>query len=1085
MPFPYSPSTWQNPPAAASIIDTQAAYLSNASSLTAFKDALGPLMLCQHNPASKVQLCLHLLELIHSLTNQNPQGSAHLQTVLAPLLGNAQNNHLLSQVLQTIVNANPQDSAAIQQEIRNTLRLHQQANALLQWSNSQPSSGMAAQAYHDATSFGMYVCGLKSECSPRDVLRIMAISLKDILSSSQATLDDHEALDLVGQLQIIEDSLNRHREIATTDLYNLLIQNSHYADGTIEVNQIPNLTSNIHMLTDSLSSFQPGKELYWLPLPVTPHTRYSTEQYRYVEIIREADPASPLQPKVLIKVHDAGGFTKEPNLPPPFHTQAVKLAERGKKLTCAQFDVTDVIKALKGTGSRVHMNNLLSIEHLAIKFFEYSKQLRFFQTTDHQLAVKPSIEFHSNPNFQHLEKFTEDLGLHFGVQEKLSPQQPVRRQQLKVDGAIDSLLACLKVNLMTDSSYRKLKSHLLKSTLNLLTEATLEAIRTQLVDDVTHNGLNSVLKAHPLTQAIFQPLRSRWDQTIRNLNPDSALNGSSLPITLNLMLQQVNQELVAAISVLPHSTIEAMRQEAVNYLQDRIAKNEWRIHTHFPTAKLVPNNHHSLFNGKQRPPNGDFTPVHAGFARHLLELNTKYRMTGARLNPEATLSATLEGGACTAMTLTFIKQFFETRAELADKVPAKSLNFEAFKKTYQRSINGFSFSPAYTTTLQSVFNMIEIAQAPGIDTKKAKIDLLTQVVGLQVVSQPSVELDLKTPVGKAKLAHTIAHLQPGCYLIRALLQEANHKGETHGHSVFTFKDDQTGLLYYYDPNYGLRIVDNHNLMLGLKSIHKDFDTNNLRFYPVAPIDPNDSQEINPSEQLEKQINPLIKRLTQSDRLQQIKFDELKLLSTLLREAKFRFDLSTVLTEQCNGLGRHSDRTVGHRIPIKLWEKKLKPAASKLLSSIEPKLATLKLIASPINQLDATVALWRNTDKAQLVSRLVQLDLIFKKNMGLFPRQANHAQSLVPVQHIARLDNEDWTRLTHIMDTLGDRFPLTTHLSDRHANAGELALSIKDLTKALNYFPFLPTDTDSIEEPDSGTAQVHINEFEQWIAIQSF
>lgn len=1080
----YTPQTVQNTESTVAT-SIQTAPSETQEKVNEFKDAYRSLIFNAGPQENKIQLSRQLLGLINSLPSYSQGPNSDWQRVLTPLLNQANANHSLNLTLRSLLSASPTEVAEMAREIKSFLRFSHPSNSFVSWANAQPNPQFAARIHKNAESFALYACGLNSACTPRDALEMMAINLQDLLNQQDMLLEPNETIDLKNQYDLILDSINHHREIATTDLYNFLIQQADRPDGTVEVNRIPALISTIHKLTDSLSGFAPGRELYWLPLPATPSSKQGTEQYRYIEIVREHNPHEPLQPRVTLKVYDAQGYGIEPKLPPPYDQQPTKVGERGKKLTCAQFDITAVIKALKGNGDPRHANNLISTEHLAIKFFEYSRQLQFIHTTHHQMAVKPCPSFYSDSKVLPLESFAADLGLLQGAIETPDAIQPVRRAQTQDDSAIDCLLACIKGDLKLTSSYRKLKSHLFKSTLNLLSHASPDVLRGHWVDDAHRNGLNSVLKAHPLTAPLFQPLQTRWEQTIRGISAESSSNSASLPLTLNLLLQQINHELASGLSTLPTQTVETIRQQAINQLQDRIAKNEWRIQTNYPTAKLLPSNHHSLFNGNQRSATGEFTPVHTGFTRHLLKQSSAN--VGARLNQAQPIPATLEGGACSAMTLSFIKLFYEMKTELAGKVPSERLIFDALTQTYQRSINGFSFSSSYMTSLQAAFNTIEISQIPGLDTKRAKIDLLSNAVGLQVEGEASDEMDLTTPIGKAKLAHTIGTLKPGCYLIRALLEESNHKGERHGHSVAAFKDEHDGQLYYYDPNYGLRLLDHHNLHLNIKGIHKDFLTNKVRFYPVKPQDTNNAQESNPSAQLAQQINPILDKLNRGRAPLKPSLVELKTLASLIKESKFRSQLSTVLAAQIGTNPQRTPQTVGKKIPTRNWEKRLDTATNRLLKQFEPQWPQIALISSPLNKLEVLIALQEANprEKSQLISRLNQLDLVFKTNSQKFQGQWPYSCVDVPIELVKTRSQENWARLLEIITTLGENIPLTHTIKDRHAHAGELILALQEVNKALEYFPFSAKNQSREDDESHSDLEQQIAQFQEWIAIQTF
>jgi hypothetical protein len=432
------------------------------------------------------------------------------------------------------------------------------------------------------------------------------------------------------------------------------------------------------------------------------------------------------------------------------------------------------------------------------------------------------------------------------------------------------------------------------------------------------------------------------------------------------------------------------------------------------------------------------------------------------------------------MSLTFVKQFFEQLVRLAPTTTPDQLTRQALVATHEASVNGFGYSSTYITSLQTAFNTIEISQDPNLDTKRAKIDVMLNAMGLRVSSTPSPEINLKAIDGKAQLINTLQNMPIGCFTVRAILEEANHKGEKHGHTVVVIKDSHNNPFYYYDPNYGLREVDVHNLALELKNIYKEFDTNSVRFYPTAPVDQNDSQETNPAQQLERQIVPVLNQLGKVRHPDAQHMPALKTLIEGIREARFRNKFATVLDQNNAASQRTLSRTVGKQIPVTRWEKRLDTLATRWLKQITPQAIELGILGSAINKADAVLHLFNASpaQRLQLLNRLNQLDQLLRQNAAQFIGQPSYSSIECPIEFIAGAAEDDWIKMHHILNVMSTNLPMTRKIPERQATVADLMLSIRDLAGATIYFPFRTQQSVNHQENT-------LNEFNVWIASQTF
>lgn len=182
------------------------------------------------------------------------------------------------------------------------------------------------------------------------------------------------------------------------------------------------------------------------------------------------------------------------------------------------------------------------------------------------------------------------------------------------------------------------------------------------------------------------------------------------------------------------------------------------------------------------------------------------KVPGIRFNPDK-VAATLEGGACTAMVIDFVRTYLNKKQSI------KQMGNKFLICTPQRKI------------LQAAYNTIEVTDRT-LDHGKNKIQALANSNFLKVgcTSQELGEND-RPPLEK---------LPEGIYLVRILMPMENEKLEKEGHSLAYIKEKEYAILY--DPNVGARQFSLEEQTSGvhnaIRKCCRQFNLKVTRFYQL-------------------------------------------------------------------------------------------------------------------------------------------------------------------------------------------------------------------------------------------------------------
>ncbi|MBA2728981.1 MAG: hypothetical protein H0U49_12520 [Parachlamydiaceae bacterium] len=200
----------------------------------------------------------------------------------------------------------------------------------------------------------------------------------------------------------------------------------------------------------------------------------------------------------------------------------------------------------------------------------------------------------------------------------------------------------------------------------------------------------------------------------------------------------------------------------------------------------------------------------------------------------------LEGGTCSAMSLEFIKTYFDSR-----KIVIKNEGeITTLLSLIQWSARNLRTSNEEMRIRQAAYNTIEVIKdlENEVDYSLQKIQSLANHHGFKI-EIASDEIDILNIGSIAKGINTINNLDDGVYLTRILrppdpqdLYEMA-KFEKYGHSVVYIKDK--GAELFYDPNKGLLNIkpgkSDLELMTQFKNLYNEHEVSTARFYKVADM----------------------------------------------------------------------------------------------------------------------------------------------------------------------------------------------------------------------------------------------------------
>jgi hypothetical protein len=270
----------------------------------------------------------------------------------------------------------------------------------------------------------------------------------------------------------------------------------------------------------------------------------------------------------------------------------------------------------------------------------------------------------------------------------------------------------------------------------------------------------------------------------------------------------------------------SLREEVVAALKLVIAKIvhwvavQWHRLCSFNPAPLISK---WIFVGSQLGVvTGDVSITKAEEIRLKLEQRSP---AGIRFNP-GKIGSRLEGGACTAMSLEFAREYLRIRKEC---VQSRSI-------LRRLSELGASFfrNGEELRNQQMAFNTIEVVGSEG-DHSRNKIQALVNLHGFTIV-RASQEADTRRMQSESDVEKMTQGLPEGTYLVRILKPANNEKLEKEGHSMVYVKEKEFGL--FYDPNQGARELsaDEHARVLfqSFKENLAAFEISQARFYLISP-----------------------------------------------------------------------------------------------------------------------------------------------------------------------------------------------------------------------------------------------------------
>lgn len=231
--------------------------------------------------------------------------------------------------------------------------------------------------------------------------------------------------------------------------------------------------------------------------------------------------------------------------------------------------------------------------------------------------------------------------------------------------------------------------------------------------------------------------------------------------------------------------------------------------------------------------------------KDVLELVRKKQPKGIRYNPQK-ISAFVEGGNCTALSLDFIEKYFAMLKQLPLEGEVEPKLFDkkmtAVGKLYKRGGNDVGRLVEFRSR-QAAFNCIEVDKNErGVDFSRAKVESLANFHDFRI-GHDSGGFDIVKDA-RSKLKMQLKQMPEGAYLLRVNKPMDNEKLEEYGHSM-VFVRSQHGD-YFYDPNLGTEKIEKHTasrIFWHLRRNWNKYEVSEARFYQMTPPNPGTSAAV--------------------------------------------------------------------------------------------------------------------------------------------------------------------------------------------------------------------------------------------------
>lgn len=211
------------------------------------------------------------------------------------------------------------------------------------------------------------------------------------------------------------------------------------------------------------------------------------------------------------------------------------------------------------------------------------------------------------------------------------------------------------------------------------------------------------------------------------------------------------------------------------------------------------------------------------------------------------LTGNLQGGACSAMAVAFLKQFIARQAQN----PAGA---QDIIKSIPNKLTGASSENM--RVIQAAYNQIERdPENVADDFERAKIDALLGYRNLDT-SFRGEPIVMTQGQAKEQFIQQIAAMADGAFMLRLNLPSNNVKGEECGHSMVLIKEGNR--LFFYDPNTGVDLLegdDGSYLFDKLTAIKNIWGLSVLNIYGVKQKSVEDSTSVPEPAQLPREPAP--------------------------------------------------------------------------------------------------------------------------------------------------------------------------------------------------------------------------------------
>ena len=346
----------------------------------------------------------------------------------------------------------------------------------------------------------------------------------------------------------------------------------------------------------------------------------------------------------------------------------------------------------------------------------------------------------------------------------------LRRPQKLGDCQTDVILSHFSNRSEHNSSYMKFKSHFLKEAKANIERIGVPYVRSMLIKHVKRDldrrdsspgvGLINKLDCH--IGRVFNKVHDEMNEIAWKNRGENET--STLKKEYYALLDKHRNETIEELEKLPDRAIEAFKQATLSTIETRIEQNEQRIADKKEKTTLYqdPKKAKVVFQGSQYNSDRSNTYVNKDYIQYL----TKRDVPGAKFGDEK-VATRVSDGTCTAMSLTLAKQFKEIKRTL------KSSGVQASPDRTQQAINKiasdlkYRVSPAKCIATQALFNTLELTDEEGVDPKRAKMELMANVMGITIIDAKD-EIDMNSADATQNLAKTIEGLEDGTYALRMI-----------------------------------------------------------------------------------------------------------------------------------------------------------------------------------------------------------------------------------------------------------------------------------------------------------------------------